>query len=161
MGDRGRPKLDFLETNGLDFYSCPEEYFAAFVPDSLVGTWTTYTNNKAILSNAGQEGQPYPDFSPFKIAELKQHIGVRIFHGLEPSPRVEMKFLSQANDPVNGNDFFNRSLVPNAKRRHKMFRRFFAVQDPAIKCTKSRRDCQNWKVETFLLHILSVILAAW
>ena len=42
-----------------------------------------------------------------------------------------------------------------------MFRFFFAVQDPAIKCSKSRHECPNWKVETFLLHILVVSLAAW
>ena len=54
----------------------------------------------------------------------------RIFHGLSPSPRMEMKFDNQTKDPVNGNDFISNSLRPNARRRHKHFRCFLAVQNP-------------------------------
>ena len=45
-------------------------------------------------------------------------------HGLSPSPHVSMKFNSQQEDDINGNDFIKRSLGPATVRRHKHFRRF-------------------------------------
>ena len=70
----GTPNQSWLDKHGLDHNLKPQDFYAAFVPDSLVGTWTTYTNNKAILENAGQEGKLYPDWKPFKVRDLKQHI---------------------------------------------------------------------------------------
>ena len=91
-------------------------------------TWTSYTNTKAIMENAGEIGNSnglYPDFVPFTCKELRQHIGVRILHGICPTPRLEMKFRSTQEDEVNGNNFVKQCLGSNATRRHKHFRRFF------------------------------------
>ena len=38
---------------------------------------------------------------------------------------------------------------------------FFAVQDPAVKCTKKQEEDPNWKVKVFLKHILRVSKEAW
>ena len=52
-----------------------------------------------------------------------------MIYGLSPSPRIEMKYLSQEKDPINGNDFVSRSFV---EQRHKHFLRYFGVQDPVM-----------------------------
>ena len=123
-----RPNEEWLELHNLDHNSQPYQFFQAFCPDSLTSKWTTYTNRKVWLDNAGEEGCPYPDFLPFKPSELRQHLGVRIFHGVSPSPRLEHKFRTQGQDEVNGNDFISRSLGPNATRRHKHFRHFLRAK---------------------------------
>jgi len=54
-----------------------------------VGTiveWTTYSNTKAMLCNAGEKGGIYPEIAPFST-----FLGVNILHGLTPSPQVKMK----------------------------------------------------------------------
>ena len=88
---------------------------------------------KAIIENTGELGDKsglYPDFVPFTCNELRQHIGVRILHGVAPTPRLEMKFKATLEDEVNGNNLVYRCLGKNATRRHKHFRRFLCVQNP-------------------------------
>ena len=111
--------------------------------------WTSYTNHKALLANAGQDDEVYPDYIPFYNDGLRKHIGVYMVHGLSPSPHVSMKFNSQQEDDINGNDFIKRSLGPAAVRRHKHFRRFFATQCP-VKASPSRSSKPNWKIDPFL-----------
>ena len=84
---------------------------------SLTDKWEMYSNHKALLENAGQEGKLYPDFTDFKVKEIRQFIGARMMHGLAPAPRLQMKFRIQADDEVNGKDFINRCVGPNATRR--------------------------------------------
>ena len=156
----GTPDQSFLDKHNLDHNSSPINFFEAFCPTSLTDKWTTYTNHKAMLANAGQSGKAYPDFKPFTVHELRQHIGVRILHGLSPSPRIEMKFSPQAKDPINGNDFVSRSLGPNATRRHKHFRRFFACQNP-VAFPKPKKTHPLWKIDEFLCHVLAVSMLAW
>jgi hypothetical protein len=67
--------------------------------------WCKYTNLKAMLSFAGEKNYPYPDFKPFTVSELKQHLALYVVKGLCPSPRAEIKFQPQSLDPINGNDF--------------------------------------------------------
>ena len=162
MNERnGRANQDWLDEHKLGKDSTPIEFFEAFLPRSLTETWTTYTNRRAWLEHAGEEGHPYPDFEHFKAKELRQHLGVRIFHGISPSPRLEMKFQTQREDAVNGNDFVARLLGPNATRRHKHFRHFFACQNPVQNKIPSRKEAPNFKVGEFLSHILEVSMAAW
>ena len=108
----------------------PHQWFEAFLPFSLVAQWATFTKIKATFQNAGEEGGPYVgEYKQFSPREIQQHLAVYILQGLSPSPQVHFKFKSQREDDVNGCDFIARSLGPGAERRHKMFRRFFAVQD--------------------------------
>ena len=93
IGDHGAPRPEFLFEHGLNANSLPHEWFKSFSSRSLTGMWTSYTNDKALLSNAGQEGKIYPDWVPFTNDELRYHVGVYMVHGLSPLPHVSMKFI--------------------------------------------------------------------
>lgn len=135
-----RARRDFMRKHHLSKHSDPVEFFEAFFPwgDNPYGKskfsiaqLTTYTNLKATLANAGPEGTCYKDFTrPFTPKEIRQYLGLYIWNGLSPSPRVEMKFKSQSDDPVQGCDFINQHFGPNAERRFRHFKCFFACQDP-------------------------------
>ena len=94
---------------------------------------------KAVLSGAGEGGYCYYDFKLFRARELRRHFGLYLFNGLAPSPSMEQKFKPQSQDPVHGNDFIYHMFGPNAKFRHRHFKTFLAVQDPAIS-TPSRKN---------------------
>lgn len=51
---------------------------------------------KALLANAGLDGEPYPNFEPFSPKEVHQHLGLYILHGLLRPPRVDMNFFVEA-----------------------------------------------------------------
>ena len=94
IGDHGAPRPEFIFENELNSDSLPHEWFEPFLPRSLTGMWTSYTNHKALLTNVGQDDEVYPDYTPFYNDELRKHIGVYMVHGLSPSPRVSMKLNS-------------------------------------------------------------------
>ena len=110
---------------------------------------TKWTNQKAILAGAGKDGTCYKDFVPFTAREFRQHIGVYIFHGLSPSPRVDNKFRPDHFDELHDKHFIYNSFGPNAERRHRHFKAFFSVQDPSIKVPE-RSLFPNWKVCSIL-----------
>ena len=163
VGKKGVPNQDFLDKHGLNLHSKPHEFFAAFVPFSMTAKWNSYTTIKAQQENAGELGGPtglYPDWTPFTIKELHQHIGIRMLHGISPTPQLAMKFKSQTEDVVNGNDFVHRCFGPNAVRRHKHFRRFFAVQNPVLQ-VPPRSIQPNWKIREWLDFVQSTSIKAW
>ena len=88
----GSPNFDFLFKNNLNSDSLPHNWFEAFLPPRITGQWTNFTNMKALLDNAGNEGEIYPDFTPFLPAELRQYIALYMIHGLNPSPSLEKSF---------------------------------------------------------------------
>jgi hypothetical protein len=134
------PRQDFLQKHKLTAYSDAVEFANAFFltwkenpyhPNLLsMHTLTAYTNMKASLANAGPGGNCYPDWVDFTVDELRQHIGLYVWNGLNPSPRLEMKLQPQHLDPMHGNDYLYQHMGPKATRRHKHFRAFFACQDP-------------------------------
>ena len=126
IGEHGAPRPDFNFDNGLDVNSMLYEWFEPFLPISLTSQCNSYTNHKALLANSGQEDEIYPDFKPFSNDELRKHIGVYMVHGLAPSLHVSMKFASQQEDDINGNDFIKLCMGPAAVRRHKTIRRHSA-----------------------------------
>ena len=116
----------FLPFNNNPYTSRLKQYFTRF---ELLTKWT---NIKARLAGAGEGGVCYREFFPFTIKELRQHVGLCIFHGISPSPRVYQKFQPQGKDNLHGNDFVYNSFGPNAERRHRHLNAFFALQNPAI-----------------------------
>ena len=72
--------------------------------------------------NAGQADSLYPNFKPFAVDEIRQHVGLHAFHGISPSPKINMKFKNQKHDPVNGNDFIRKAFDANEDRRRKHFK---------------------------------------
>ena len=74
-----------LRSHALDFNSMPHKWFDVFLPVSLTSEWISHTNVKALLANAGNVGEIYPDWKPFTPIELRKHIGVYFIDGLFPS----------------------------------------------------------------------------
>jgi hypothetical protein len=137
----GRLSPSFVSKHKLTSQSHPSEILDVFVPFHTntynkttrgeflsIEDWTKYTNTKAILANAGQPGTIYPKFKPFTMSEIRQHLGLYILNGLNPSPSVEMKFKSALEDPVHGSDLCYNAFGPNARLRHKELKCFFGVQ---------------------------------
>lgn len=83
---------------------------------------TNWTNTKACLAGAGEVCYKNDGWHRFSICELRQHIGLYIWNGLNPSPRVEWKFSPQAKDPLHGSDFIHASFRKNVERRHRHFK---------------------------------------
>ena len=106
------------------------------------------------------EGGIYSTFQPFSYLEVEQFIGLYILQGLNPSPKVDSKFHSQVDDPIQGNDLCYRVFGSNASKRHKQFKAFFTVQD-RIKTPPARKDRPTYKVDPLLKHVQLVSLRAW
>ncbi len=51
-----------------------------------VGQWTTQTNLKIMLCNAGPGVTVYKDFTPFTTFESMKHVGIYILNEVSPSP---------------------------------------------------------------------------
>ena len=97
-------------------------------------------------------------FKKISCDELMQHIGLYLLQALSPSPQVEMKFRSQKEDPVNGNDFVHSSFGATAwksEKRHRHFKCFFTSVNPTIP-PPSRESYPNWKVHPLLKHMLKI-----
>ena len=62
---------------------------------------TAWINVKAMIANAGNWGGKYADFIDFTKCELMSHLSLYMLHAISPSPRLDMKFKSEAEDPVN------------------------------------------------------------
>ena len=118
-----------------------------------------YTNQKASFFGAGST--IYEDeWKEFTAREIRQHFGLYICQGLDPSNRVEKKFNPQRKDWLAGNDFVFDSFNGNARRRHKHFKAFLGVCDPLIR-TPDRDHYPNWKVRPILKWMNYQCPLAW
>ena len=136
---KGRARLDWLENHKLTPDSNPVDFVNAMMKidnsengytDTLFSKWTSWTNAKAILANMDRNS--YGIIAPFTISEIIKHVALYILNGLNISPRVEYKFKSSTDDPVNGSDLCHAAFGTNAVKRHKVFKKVFAVQDPLL-----------------------------
>jgi len=154
--------IDFIGNNNLHLLSHPAHWFQAFLPLRDTGIQNcfsmekvlSWTNLRALIDNASLGGK-YKDFTQFTLEELMRHVGLYLLQGLSPSPQIEMKFTSQHEDPVNGNDFVHTSFggnVSRSRRRHRHFKSFFCSVDPRIP-VPSRETHPNWKVQPLLKHM--------
>ena len=98
------PNIDYLLQKKIHVNSHPADWFNVFMskhskrqshPDEVsIADFTSWTNKKMIFMNAVQGGVVYLNCVPFTVGEVMKHIGLYIFHGVVPSPQVEMKFQS-------------------------------------------------------------------
>ena len=102
----------FLPMKSNPYYRKRIHYFPS------IELLTKWNNQKEILAGAGKDGTCYKYFVPFTAQEFRQHIGVYIFHGLSPSPRVENKFRPDHTDEVHGKKIIDNSFGPSVERRH-------------------------------------------
>lgn len=104
-------KKEFVEKRNLSPSTTPDEYANIMLPYSTnmvpdekgklvemlsIQQLTMWTNQKAHHMGAGPEGTGYyPTYKWFTCEELCRHLGLYIWHGLQPSPRIKQKFASQ------------------------------------------------------------------
>jgi len=168
--NEGRANAEWLTKKKLTVESSPEDWVEALLQDKrkptdprhvvTISDWTTYSNAKAMLSNSGQMGGIYPEFTPFSPQEIKSFLGLYVLHGLTPLPQVKMKFKSQLEDPVCSSDICHAVFRKNAENRHKHFKAFFECQDPMLP-TPSKKTHPNHKINNFLSHVNCVSMEAW
>ena len=169
----GRPCPKFLKKHNLTRDSLPQDWFNAFLPvygkkhksmrandECFTHKWCLYTNKKAYLMGAGQPKGLYPTWKPFTFEEVEHHLALYFMQGLNPSPQIEAKFASQAQDPIQGNDLCHRVFGCDADRRHKQFKCFFSVSDPS-KVTPPKSTHPNHKVNSFMRHVQEVSIEGW
>ena len=133
---QGGPKVEFLLKNRLNENSYPQDWFTSFLPvydgsthnPNTVNSpcwrhrWALFTNMKAMSLGAGVPGGVYLNFKPFCYQEIEHFIGLYVIQGLNPSPRIEMKFSSQQTDPLQGSDLCFHALGEDAICHHKQFK---------------------------------------
>jgi len=178
----GGPNAVFLKRYGLDETSHPMDWFTALMPmtpeDNLedpsvanvkgdhrtkfaVSNWTAYSNTKAMLCNAGDEGHIFAGkHCPFKNQDIMTMLGVYIIDGLAPSPQLVQKMQPQSKSPTHGNDRIAEALGPGYQQKHRSFRHFFATQDPLI-IPPSKEKCPNFKVDEFFRWLRHIWKEAW
>lgn len=115
---------------------------------------------KASLAGAGKEGDCCKDFVSFATKEIRQHLGLYVFQGINASPNIELKFRPQSQDKMHGNDFIYHSFGPNITRRHKHFKCFFACQDPRIDPPNRTAD-PNWKIRPLISWMNCISPIIW
>ena len=79
-----------------------------------------------------------------------------MLNGISPSPQVEYKFMSQKENPANGNDLCNYVFggYERGLERHKEFKRFLACVSSTP--TPSRKEAPNWKIEPLCRQIIFI-----
>ena len=121
--------MKYLFENGIGFDSHPVEWFNLFPPLKRVkdthpksvtmDDMTAWINVKAMIANAGKRGGKYADFIDFTKCELMSHLYLYLLHAILPSPRLEIKFRSEAEDPVNGSTLQNEAFGKSGVTWHK------------------------------------------
>ena len=124
LRNHGSIRPEFARKHNINQYTRPDEYARLFLPfkNNMVNgkemvsleLLTKWTNMKAIFAGAGPGGSCYREIHPFTVEEVQQHLGLYVFNGVAPSPRIELKFKPQRLDKVHGNDFIARSFGKNA-----------------------------------------------
>ena len=149
------PNVEFLHRNKITLASSPADWFNLFLPKSKhansklsISEITKWTNAKGLLEEKVLN---------FTTEEIMKHLGLYVLQGVSPCPKVEMKFSSQAEDPVNGSDLCCKIFggTSKGKRRHAQFKKYFAVCDPIVP-TPDVKLSPNWKIEKLVKQILHI-----
>ena len=91
----GRANLQQLNKNGLNEKSRPVDFLKNFLltkkiilsgkRKGILEKWTTCTNFRVVLANAGQLGSMHPNFTSFVAEEMQKHFGLHMFQVEIPS----------------------------------------------------------------------------
>ena len=82
-----------------------------------------------------------------------------MIQGLNPAPQLKMKSKSQSSESMQGNDLVFRCIGENFEKRHRQFKRYFAVQHPYLPIPDTN-IYPNWKLDPFLKHLNQVFIQA-
>ena len=98
-----------------------------------MSNWTSYTNMKASIAHAGEEGHIFAgQYKPFKNDDLEQIIGVYILDALAPSHPLIQKIQPQSKQRTHGNDLIANCIGPGYEAKYRHFRQLFYVQYPMM-----------------------------
>ena len=64
----------------------------------------------------GMDDKSYPNSVSFTMEKFEHNLYIYYFNGLNLSPRIHMNFKSSSSDPVQGNNFLNKTFGHNAVR---------------------------------------------
>ena len=78
---------------------------------------TAWLNVKAKMANAGRGGK-YKSFKDFDKDKFMAHLSLYLLHAISPSPKIEFKFKSKIEDPVNGSTLCNEVFGKGGVTRH-------------------------------------------
>ena len=53
----------------------------------------------------------YHNVVPFRMDGFERHLYLYYFYGINPSPKIEIKFKYSSANPVQGNNFLHKGLV--------------------------------------------------
>ena len=158
------PNFGYLFENGIGLESHPVEWFQLFFPmkrtkdthpkATTMDDLTAWLNVKAKMGNAGRGGR-YKNFRDFDKDEFLSHLSLYLLHALSPSPKLDFKFKSETEDPVNGSTLCNEIFGKGGVTRHKEFRAFFSATNPIIP-TPPTSTHPNWKIDPLLKQLLRV-----
>jgi hypothetical protein len=132
ISKKGGPQLGWINRHALTVDSSPANWFQAFFPTEAEGD-KFCVKLLAVFSNAktnqmGAGATLYPDFVEFTARDIEKFIGLYILNGLNPSPDITMKFKSQYEDQIQGNDFVWRNFKPLATRKPRWLKAFFVFK---------------------------------
>ncbi len=118
----GGPNSDFLKWYGINDKSHPMDWFAAFMPLTpdankedpavanmkgdrrtkfAVSNWMAYSNTKAMLNGAGEEGHIFAGkHRPFTNRDIVSMLGVYILNRLALLPQLVQKMQPQSKQPT-------------------------------------------------------------
>ena len=78
-----------------------------------MSNWTSYTNMKASIANAGEGGHIFVgQYKPFKNNDLAQIVGVYIMDVLAPSHQLIYNMQPQSKQQTHGNNFISKCIGP-------------------------------------------------
>ena len=83
---------------------------------TLFYDWASWLTSKDFLKNCGQDDGPYPSWEPFMVIEIKMLVGLFVLNRISMSPRLEWKFQTQDEDPVNGSNLCHATFRNNSAR---------------------------------------------
>ncbi len=178
----GSPNTDFLNLYVLNETSHPMDWFMAFMPlmpnnnkedpsvanvkgdcraKFAVSNWTAYSNTKAMLHGAGEQGHIFAGkHHPFNNQDIMTMLGVYIIDGLALSPQLVQKMQPQSKSSTHGNDRIANALSPGYQQKHRSFWHFFATQD-LLMIPLSKYKCPNFKVNEFFRWLRHIWKEVW
>ncbi len=126
-----------------------------------ISNWTIYSNLKAVMCNAGEEGHIFANkLKPFENANILKMLGVYVLDGLSPSPQLVRKMQPQSKEPTHGNDLIVKAIGPGYHKLYWSFCHFFGVQDLLLK-SLPKHECPIAKLNEFFQWPHFIWKEAW
>ncbi len=92
-----------------------------------VSNWTAYSNAKAMLNRASEEGHIFAGkHQPFTNRDIVSMLGVYILNRIAPLPQLVQKMQPQSKQPTHGNNRVAAIIGTGYQQKHCSFRHLIA-----------------------------------